>query len=151
MFHKEQSAFFIAKISKEGEKKCDLEMISTKDGLKKESKKMDKKDNTQMAIVFLLTANLALWNRCRIYMIDNKIPIHRVRLNRSTEEGYLLFCAAKDIALGSRHISMNDLVDKDVVSGAMWQLIFTALEIKRFGVGMVIPYPKQVEKKKGGK
>ena len=83
-------------------------------------------------------------------MLDNKIPIHRVRLNRSTEEGYLLFCAAKDIALGSRHISMNDLVDKDVVSGAMWQLIFTALEIKRFGVGMVIPYPKQVEKKKGG-
>ena len=45
---------------------------------------------------------------------------------------------------------MNDLVDKDVVSGAMWQLIFTALEIKRFGVGMVIPYPKQAEKKKGG-
>jgi len=38
-----------------------------------------------------------------------------------------------------------------VVSGAMWQLIFTALEIKRFGVGMVIPYPKQVEKKEGGK
>ena len=117
----------------------------------KEIKTMDKKDNAQMAIVFLLTANLKLWNRCKIYMIDNKIPIHRVRLNRSTEEGYLLFCAAKDIALGSRYISMNDLVDKDVVSGAMWQLIFTALEIKRFGVGMVIPYPKQVEKKKGGR
>ena len=43
---------------------------------------------------------------------------------------------------------MNDLVDKDVVSGAMWQLIFTALEIKRFGVGIVIP--SQQEKKKGG-
>lgn len=54
----------------------------------KEIKTMDKKDNAQMAIVFLLTANLKLWNRCKIYMIDNKIPIHRVRLNRSTEEGY---------------------------------------------------------------
>ena len=40
----------------------------------KEIKKMDKKDNAQMAIVFLLTANLKLWNRCKIYMIDNKIP-----------------------------------------------------------------------------
>ena len=40
----------------------------------KEIKTMDKKDNAQMAIVFLLTANLKLWNRCKIYMIDNKIP-----------------------------------------------------------------------------
>ena len=99
--------------------------------------KMDKRDNAQMAIVFLLTANLALWNRCRIYMVDHKIPIHRVQLNRSTEEGYLLFCTAKDIALGTKYISMNDLVDKYVVSEVMWQLIFTALEIKRFGVSML--------------
>ena len=35
-------------------------------------KKMDKKDNVQMCIVYLLTAERKLWNKCRIYMIDNK-------------------------------------------------------------------------------
>ena len=114
-------------------------------------KKMDPKDNTQMSVVFLVTADKLLWNRCRIYMVNNQIPIHRVRLKQAKEESYLLFCAAKDIALGTTHVSMGDLVDKDMVSKQLWQLIFTALEIKRFGVGMVIPYPKELEKKKGGR
>ena len=103
-------------------------------------KKMDKDDKAQMSIAFLLTADKHLWDRCRIYMIDNKIPIHRIKLNKSTEKAYALFCAAKDISLGTKHISMNDLVDRDVVTIEVWKLIFTALEIRRFGVGMVIPH-----------
>ena len=111
-------------------------------------KKMDQRDRTQMAIVFLMTADKSLWNRCRIYMVNHKIPIYRVRLKRVSEEAYLLFCCAKDIALGTTHVSMNDLVDKDVVSGQMWQLIFTALEIKRFGVGIVVPQRTDNKKNK---
>ena len=81
-------------------------------------------------------------------MVNNQIPIHRVRLKQAKEESYLLFCTAKDIALGTTHVSMGDLVDKDMVSKQLWRLIFTALEIKRFSAGIVIPSPK--EKEKGG-
>ena len=102
-------------------------------------KGMNQKDNTQMALAFLLTADKKLWDCCRIYIIGNEIPIHRIRIKRCGENAYVLFCAAKDIALGTKYVSMNDLVDRDIVSGEIWQLIFTALEIKRFGVGMVIP------------
>ena len=111
-------------------------------------RKMDRSNNTQMSLVFLLTADRLLWNRCKIYMVDNKIPIHRVRLKRVKEEAYVLFCSAKDIALGTTHLSMNDLVDKDVVSGQVWKLIFTALEIKRFGVGIIVPQRTDNKKRK---
>ena len=111
-------------------------------------KTMDQRDRTQMAIAFLMTADKSLWNRCCIYMVNHKIPIYRVRLKRVSEEAYLLFCCAKDIALGTTHVSMNDLVDKEVVSGQMWQLIFTALEIKRFGVGIVVPQRTDNKKRK---
>ena len=112
-------------------------------------KKMNSKDNTQIAVTFLLTADRQLWNRCRIYMVDNKVPLHRVKLKHVKEDAYVLFCGAKDIAYGTTYISMKDLVDKDVVSRQLWRLIFTALEIKRFGVGIVIP--SQQEKEKGGR
>ena len=111
-------------------------------------KGMNQKDNTQMALAFLLTADQKLWDCCRIYMIKNEIPIHRVRPKRCSENAYVLFCAAKDIALGTKYISMNDLVDKEIVSGEIWKLIFTALEIKRFGVGIVIPQRMDNKKEK---
>ena len=101
-----------------------------------------------MAIAFLLTADKKLWDCCRIYMISNEIPIHRIRIKRCGENAYVLFCVAKDITLGTKYVSMNDLVDRDIVSGEIWQLIFTALEIKRFGVGIVIPQRMDNKKEK---
>ena len=113
-------------------------------------KRMDQKNPTQMAVAFLLTAEKKLWDSCRIYIISNEIPIYRIRVKRCSENGYVLFCAAKDIALGTKYVSMNDLVDRDIVSSENWQLIFTALEIKRFGVGMVIPQRIDSKKENGG-
>ena len=109
---------------------------------------MNQRDNTQMALAFLLTADKKLWDCCRIYMISNEIPIHRIRIKRCGENAYVLFCAAKDIALGTKYVSMNDLVDREIVAGDIWKLIFTALEIKRFGVGIVIPQRMDNKKEK---
>ena len=111
-------------------------------------KGMNQRDNTQMALAFLLTADKKLWDCCRIYMISNEIPIHRIRPKCCSEKAYVLFCAAKDIALGTKYVSMNDLADKDIVQGDIWKLIFTALEIKRFGVGIVIPQRMDNKKEK---
>ena len=112
-------------------------------------KPMEQKDKTQMAVAFLLTATKALWDRSRICMINNKILVHRIHLNHTSEEVYALYCAAKDIAFGTTLISVSDLVDEELLSRELYRLIFTALEIKRFGVGIVIP--SQQEKKKGGR
>ena len=106
-------------------------------------KPMDQKDKTQMAVAFLLTATKALWDRSRICMINNKILVHRIHLNHTSEEVYALYCAAKDIAFGTTLISVSDLVDEELLSRELYRLIFTALEIKRFGVGIVIPSPQE--------
>jgi hypothetical protein len=98
------------------------------------TKKMDKKDNVQMCVVYLLTADKKLWNRCKIYIVDNKIPIHRVRVGKCTEEGYTLFCVAKDLALGTKHLTMNDLSDKELIPTRLWKIIYTATEIRRMGL-----------------
>ena len=103
-------------------------------------KKMDKKDNVQMCIVYLLTAERKLWNKCRIYMIDNKIPIHRVRVGKCTEEGYALFCCAKDLGLGTTHLTVKDLSDREVVSATLWRLIYTAMDIRRIGLVRMLYY-----------
>ena len=58
--------FFYCKNFKRRREKMRFRNDIHKRRFEKEIKKMDKKDNTQMAIVFLLTANLALWNRCKI-------------------------------------------------------------------------------------
>lgn len=103
----------------------------------KESKKMDKQDNTQMAILYLLTAERKLWNATKIYRMDKKIPIHRIKVKRCTEEGYTLFCCAKDLALGTKHVSMNDLADKTLITPKLWKIIYNAMQIKRFGLSAV--------------
>ncbi|MBQ7830583.1 MAG: hypothetical protein IJ393_00755 [Clostridia bacterium] len=97
-------------------------------------KKMDKKDNVQMCIVYLLTADRKLWLTARMYMIDKKIPIHRVRVKRCSEHGYTLFCCAKDLALGTRLLSMNDLADKELIPPEIWRIVHIAMDIKRFGL-----------------
>ncbi len=67
-------------------------------------------------------------------MVDNKIPIHRVRVGKCTEEGYTLFCVAKDLALGTKHLTMNDLSDKELIPTRLWKIIYTATEIRRMGL-----------------
>ena len=96
-------------------------------------KKMDQKDNVQMSVVYLLTADKKTWKRCRSYMIDNKIPIQRIRIGQSSEEGYTLFCCAKDIALGTTHLSVHDMTDKEMVSVSLWKLLYAAIEIRLRG------------------
>jgi hypothetical protein len=96
-------------------------------------KKMNKKDNVQMSVVYLLTADKKTWQRCHTYMIDNKIPIQKIRIGQSSEEGYTLFCCAKDIALGTTHLSVHDMTDKEMVSVSLWKLLYAAIEIRRRG------------------
>ena len=107
-------------------------------------KPMDQKDKTQMAVAFLLTATKALWDRSRICMINNKILVHRIHLNHTSEEVYVLYCAAKDIVFGTTHISVGDLVDEELVSRELYfdienpcviegSGIYSAMAVNHFG------------------
>ena len=109
-------------------------------------KKMDQKDNVQMSVVYLLTADKKTWQRCRSYMINQKIPIHRIRIGESTKEGYALFCLAKDISLGTKHITIYDLADTKLIKTELWKMIYTSVEIIRRGIWAMMYYNEKNEK-----
>ena len=56
------------------------------------------------------------------------IHIHGVDL-----DGYVLFHTAKDLYAGTKHISLSELTDPELVSDSAFRLLVTAFLIRRYG------------------
>ena len=68
-----------------------------KSTFKKAIRKKDKTDNKLMAAMYLLTADLPLWNRVKGSIRENSIDFDEIRLNTVTENGYTIYSASKDM------------------------------------------------------
>ena len=66
-----------------------------------------------------------------------EVLFDKIRLKKSTPESYALYCAAKDLYLGTEHISMCDLTDDDIIPNKVFALICNAVAIRRFGIGIL--------------
>ena len=99
--------------------------------------KKDRKNYKLMAALFLLTANVRLWNYAHLYVRGNSIDFDKMTLKGMTELGYTMYCAAKDLYTGSRHFTVSDLADSDLISPMQFSLIVFAMAIRRFGLGAV--------------
>lgn len=100
-------------------------------------KKMDRNNYALMAALYLLTADCKLWNTVKRYIERNEICFSVFRLHNTTEEAYTLYCAAKDLYLGTKHITVSDLADTDLISPKLFGLICNAMAIRRFGLGAI--------------
>ena len=107
-------------------------------------RKLDKQNYALVAAVYLLTADSKLWARVRIFVERSEIRFSRFRLRDSTEDGYTLLCCAKDLYLGTRHITVSDLADTNLVAPKTFALICNAMAIRRFGLG-AIHYTERTE------
>lgn len=99
-----------------------------------------KKNRGNFALIsalYLLTAEFALWQSAKHCMVENAICFEKIRLHGLSENGYTLFCAAKDLYLGSDCLTISDLSDKSVVQPKMFALICNAMAIRRFGLGAI--------------
>ncbi len=99
------------------------------------AKKMNKKNDALMAALYLLTADQKLWNHAKRYVLQNKIRFGSIHLRGSTENGYALYCAAKDIYLGTTILTIGELADTRVIPPRIFGLICNAMAIRRFGLG----------------
>ncbi len=90
-----------------------------------------------MAAVYLLTADCRLWNTTARYVPRNEIMFESIRLKGSTENGYTLYCAAKDLYLGTKHLTVSDLADQSLIPPKVFGLICNAMAIRRFGLGAI--------------
>ena len=99
--------------------------------------KLDKKDYALMAAVYLMTADCRLWNSIQRYVQQNEILFDGIRLKNSTETGYTLYCAAKDLYLGTKNLTIGDLADTTLIDPKTFGLICNGMAIRRYGVGAV--------------
>ena len=90
-----------------------------------------------LSAVYLLTANTQLWRRVQNQVEKNGIRFDRMNLGSVDEKAYTLFCCAKDLYLGTKHITIADLADEQLISPKMFGIICNALAIRRFGIGVL--------------
>ena len=100
-------------------------------------RKLDKKNFALMSALYLLTAEHKLWMQIRNYVERNEIKFERFKPKDSTENGYTLLCCAKDLYLGTKHITISDLADTELIAPKMFALICNAMAIRRFGLGAI--------------
>ena len=78
--------------------------------------KYDTKNYALVAPLYLLTADLRLWNQTRRYFENHGISFGKLRPKNCSEHSYPLYCAAKDLYLGTKHITINDLADNKLIN-----------------------------------
>ena len=87
----------------------------------------------QTAVVFLLTADPFLWSKARPAVAQGNVDFPAIHIHGVDLDGYVLFHTAKDLYAGTKHISLSELTDPELVSDAAFRLIVTAFLIRRYG------------------
>lgn len=100
-------------------------------------KKRDQNNQALMSALYLLTADFMLWRSVKYCVVNNAICFEQIRLHGTTADSYPLFCAAKDLYLGTDCLTISDLADKSLVPPKAFRLICNAMAIRRFGLGAI--------------
>lgn len=100
-------------------------------------RKKNKKDYALMSAIYLLTAEFALWQTVKRHITNNTIDFKNLHPVGISENGYTLFCAAKDLYLGTEYLTISDLADPQLIPPRMFALICNAMAIRRFGLSAI--------------
>lgn len=90
-----------------------------------------------LSALYLLTADGRLWNCCKHHIAANTVFFEEIKLYDCSERAYTLYCAAKDLTLGTKHITVSDLSDADLVPPMLFRTICNAMAIRRFGLAAI--------------
>ncbi len=102
-----------------------------------EAKKQSLKNYKIIAALYLLTADEKLWEAAKPFVGKDDIVFENIRLKSSSENAYALYCAAKDLYNGSRHLAIDDIADGTIIKNKVFSLICNAMLIKRKGLAAV--------------
>ena len=70
--------------------------------------KLDQKNYALISAIYLLTADTRLWFQSKRFVENHGISFGKLRPKNCSEESYPLYCAAKDLYLGTKHITINE-------------------------------------------
>lgn len=91
----------------------------------------------QTAALFLLTADPFLWSKAQPAVALGSIDFSSIRIHGVDLDGYVLFHTAKDLYKGTKHISLSELTDPELVSDEAFRLVVTAFLIRRYGTAVL--------------
>ena len=90
-----------------------------------------------LSALYLLTADQRLWSCCKHHIINGCVFFENIKLHNCTERAYTFYCAAKDLTLGTKHLTVSDLSDADLVPPMLFRTICNAMAIRRFGLAAI--------------
>lgn len=90
-----------------------------------------------LAVLYLLTADKALWQKTKLFLTSNcKINLKGVHLGDVSTDCYALWKAAKELQTGEKQISLCELADSGIISDNAFRLIVQAVTIAHFGAAV---------------
>lgn len=122
-------------LGEDGRKLMDFKHEKHRETFERAVEKRNQNNAALMSALYLLTADRRLWRAAEGGVRRNRICFEQIRLKGSTEEGYALYCAAKDLYLGTKNLTVRDLADPEVISPKLFGLICNGMAVRRFGVG----------------
>lgn len=91
--------------------------------------------NTELATIYLLTADEQLWKKAQDGIENGKLDFKKIKLKGINIRGYAFCKVAMDIYNGNAsHMDVKDLANKNVISNNVYRVIEQALQICRFGI-----------------
>ena len=142
VFKDAKNTAFQKRLSQIYNRKDDADMIFQSNRYKQifeaERLNLRKPGKKALAVLYLLTADKALWQKTKPFLTDNgKVDLKGVHLGAISTDGYALWKAAKEIQTGEKQISLYELADNGVVSDNAFRLIVKAVTIARYGTAIL--------------
>lgn len=95
--------------------------------------KKNEKNRALLAVIYLFTSDNELWKVTKDYVKKNKIEFENIKLNAIYSKGYILYCVAKDLYLGTGRVTISDITNRSLVDPKLYEVICNAMAIRRFG------------------
>lgn len=87
-----------------------------------------------MAALFLLSSDEFLWQRARNAIHAGRVDFTSIDIRGISTESYALYQTARDLYQGTRHITLADLTDPELVSNSLLRLLINSFLVRRHGL-----------------
>lgn len=111
---------------------------------------IDPDNKVVIAALYLLTADRILWKQASRFVNGSHIDFEHIKAVNNSTDSYALLCVAKDFCLGTKHITVSELADEDIIRNRIFLLICHAMLIRRYGYNepLYADTPNPAEEKK---
>ena len=103
-------------------------------------------NNAALAALYLLTADSRLWNQVKDCVQHNQILFDQMRPKNHSINSYVLFSVAKDLSLGTNHMTLCDLADTELIPPKVFAIICNSMAIYRLGLDAIQEVPERKAK-----